>query len=174
MHTNEINTVEQYVEELKKGMGKVYVNEWGLQMAGPKWPKPVVAFNTQVTRDSIKHFVDGIGDLNPIFRDINYAKKTKYGCLISPPTFLYTMGYGQYPDPPGFPPLRNFSNPYAGDKYEWFRPICEGDEIDWKTTFPTDIQIKKPKGEEQRHSCMVNTISVTIMAEYQLQPVILP
>jgi hypothetical protein len=55
------------------------------------------------------------------------------------------MGYGQYPDAPGFPPLRNFSNPYAGDKYEWFRPICEGDEIDWKTTFPTDIQIKQTK-----------------------------
>jgi acyl dehydratase len=48
-------------------------------MAGPKWTKPVVAFDTQVTRDSIKHFVDGIGDLNPIFRDKNYAKKTKYG-----------------------------------------------------------------------------------------------
>jgi hypothetical protein len=125
MRAEEITTVEQYVEELKKGLNKVYINEWGTQMAGPKWPRPVFAFNTQVTRDAIKHFVDGIGDLNPIFRDREYAKKTKYGCLISPPTFLYTIGYGQYPDPPGFPPLKNFNNPYAGDEYEWFRPVCE-------------------------------------------------
>jgi hypothetical protein len=27
MYSAKINTVEQYVEELKKGMGKVYINE---------------------------------------------------------------------------------------------------------------------------------------------------
>lgn len=138
-----INSVDEYVEELKKGIGKVYVNEWGRHMVGPKWPKPVVAFNTQATRDSIKHFVDATGDLNPIFRDREYARKTKYGYLIAPPTFLHSIVYGYYPDPPGFPPLREFGLPlYAGDEYEWFSPLCEGDEFNWKTTFPTEIQVK--------------------------------
>jgi hypothetical protein len=101
--------------------------------------------NTEVTRDSIKHFVDAIGDLNPLFRDREYAKKTKYGCLIAPPTILYTMGYGSYPDPPEYPPPQEFTMLYAGDEYEWYSPISEGDEIDWKTTFPTDIQVKQTK-----------------------------
>ena len=36
MNGSKITTIEEYVEELKKGIGKVYVNEWGRQMAGPK------------------------------------------------------------------------------------------------------------------------------------------
>lgn len=144
MSPSKITTVDQYAEELKKGMGKVYVNEWGLCMGGPKFPKPW-AFNTEVTLDSIRHFVDAIGDLNPLFRDREYAKRTRYGCLVAPPPILYGVAYGHYPDPPGFPPLRDFPNLYGGDEYEWFSPICEGDKIDWKTTYPTDIQVKPTK-----------------------------
>ncbi|MFC1820901.1 MaoC family dehydratase N-terminal domain-containing protein, partial [Thermodesulfobacteriota bacterium] len=91
MATTKITTVEEYVEALQKRPKKVYINEWNACMAGPKFPRPLVAFNTQVTRDSIKHFVDAIGDMNPIFRDRTYAEKTKYGCLIAPPTFLYSI-----------------------------------------------------------------------------------
>jgi hypothetical protein len=141
MCATRISTVEQYVEELKKGMGKVHINEWNAQIGGPKFPRPMVCFNTQVTRDSIKHFVDAIGDLNPLFRDREYAKKTKYGCLIAPPVILYSIAYAHYPEHP----LQEFSPLYAGDDYEWFSPISEGDEIDWKTTFPTDIKTKQTK-----------------------------
>ena len=56
-----------------------------------------------MTRDGIKHFVDGIGDINPLYRDMNYARGSKYGCLIAPPTFLETINYSQHPErfPPG-------------------------------------------------------------------------
>jgi hypothetical protein len=145
MEAKEITTIEQYAEELKKGIGKVYINEWGLQMAGPKWPKPVFGFNKEVTWDSIRHFADAIGDLNPLFRDKEYAQKTKYGCLVGPPTILLTIASANYPDPPGFPPLPEFPELYIDEEYELFSPICEGDEIDWKTTFPTDVQVKHGK-----------------------------
>jgi len=32
-------------------------------------------FNTEATKDAIRHFVDGIGDTNPLWRDEEYAKK---------------------------------------------------------------------------------------------------
>jgi hypothetical protein len=101
----------------------------------------MVCFNTAVSRDSIKHFVDALGDLNPLYRDREYAKKTKYGTLVAPPTIFFTIVYGHYPEfaLPQFPTL------YVGDTYEWFSPIAEGDEIDWRTTFPTDIQVKQTK-----------------------------
>jgi hypothetical protein len=138
-------TIEQYAEELKKGMNKVYVNEWGAHMAGPKWPKPVFGFNKEVTWDSIRHFADSIGDLNPLYREREYAKKTKYNCIVAPPTILLTISSACYPDPPGFPPPANFPELYIDEEYELFSPICEGEEIDWKTTFPIDVQVKKSK-----------------------------
>jgi acyl dehydratase len=138
-------TFKQYVEDLKKGIGKVYYNEWNAQMGGPKFPRPIVDFNTEVTRDSIKHFVDAMGNLNPLYRDREYAKKTKYGCLIAPPVILYTIALAHYPDPPDYPPPPEFPTLYAGDEYEWFSPISEGDEIDWKTTYPTDVKTKQTK-----------------------------
>ena len=143
MNVDQISTIEEYAEELKKVSGKVFVNEWNRHMAGTEWPEPVVAFNTGANKDSIKHFVDGIGDLNPLFRNREYAKKTKYNCIIAPPTYLYSIVYGHYPDPP---PPKSFSIPlYGGDSFECYNPICEGDEIDWKTTFPTRLEIKKNK-----------------------------
>ena len=49
------------------------------------------AFISEVTRDSIRHFAEGIGDTNPLFNDPEYAKKTKYGGLVAPPTLHLAM-----------------------------------------------------------------------------------
>jgi hypothetical protein len=143
MDSKNIITIEEYAEVLKKGIGKVYINEWATHMVGPKWPKPIFAMNKEVTWDGIRHFVDGIGDLNPLYRDREYAAKTRYSCLIAPPSYLATMSSAvNYPDPPGFLPLPDFPLFVVGKEHEWFSPLCEGDEIDWKTTFPTNLQIR--------------------------------
>ena len=47
-------------------------------------------FNDEATVDSIRHFVDGMGDTNPLFRDAAYAGTTKYGDIIAPGAFLLT------------------------------------------------------------------------------------
>ena len=54
--------------------------------------------NRDVTQDGIRIFVDGEGDMNPLFRDPEYANKTKYKCLIAPPNYLYTICYAQRPE----------------------------------------------------------------------------
>ena len=43
--------------------------------------------NEEATRMAILKFADGIGDPNPLWRNEEYAKKTRYGSIITP-TFL--------------------------------------------------------------------------------------
>ncbi|HSW58992.1 MAG TPA: MaoC family dehydratase N-terminal domain-containing protein [Dehalococcoidales bacterium] len=95
-------------------------------------------FNTRVTRDGIRHFVDGIGDINPLYRDVKYCAGSKYRCLIAPPTFLETINYSQHPDnvPSG---LEGF---LSGFEWEYYRPVCEGDEYTARVVYPLDVQLK--------------------------------
>ena len=135
-------TVEQYAEILRKRIGTTFFNEWNVEAFGPKFPRPVVAFNTQVTRDSIRHLVDGRGDINPLFRDHEYARKTKYRCMIAPPTILYSIVSGHHPVP--YNSLEWYSV-YGGDDIEWFCPIVEGDDVDYRTTIPTAVEVRETK-----------------------------
>src|SRR2546430_1230124 len=70
--TKDMN-IEQYAELLQRAVGTTFENEWSPAMLGPHFPKPRVGFNVQVTRDSIRHLADAIGDLNPLYRDTEYA-----------------------------------------------------------------------------------------------------
>jgi acyl dehydratase len=42
----------------------------------------------RVEEGAIQRYADAIGDPNPLFNDIGYAKKSKYGRLICPPGFF--------------------------------------------------------------------------------------
>lgn len=48
-------------------------------------------YNRYVNPDSIRHFVDGIGDPNPLYRDEEYARNTRYKSLVAPPSWLYSV-----------------------------------------------------------------------------------
>ena len=39
----------------------------------------VVYGNREVTKDAVRHFVEGIGDPNPLWVDEEYARKTSWG-----------------------------------------------------------------------------------------------
>jgi acyl dehydratase len=65
-----------------------------------------------------------MGDANPLFVDEEYAKKTKYGNIIAPGTYLYTI---QWTHPgAGGPGIHGW---YVGGDWEWYRPIFVGDEF---------------------------------------------
>ena len=81
--------------------------------------------NEAATRDSIRHFVRGIGDLNPLWTDREYAAGTRWGGIIAPPTFLYSV-YWTSGRTGGLPGVHGF---HAGNDWVWHRPILEGDEI---------------------------------------------
>lgn len=83
-----------------------------------------IFFNSQATKDGIRHFAQGIGDNNPLFIDEDYAKGTKYNNIVAPGAYLYTinwinMGYGG-------PGVHGF---YSGGDWQWYKPICAGDEF---------------------------------------------
>ena len=40
------------------------------------------------TADAIRQFCDAIGDFNPLYRNREYVRNTRYGGLIAPPQFL--------------------------------------------------------------------------------------
>ena len=48
-------------------------------------------FNEEASRSSIRHFCQGIGDTNPLYWDISYAQATKFGTIIAPACFLYSV-----------------------------------------------------------------------------------
>ena len=93
-------------------------------------------FNQFVTYEAIKRYVNGIGDLNPLFRDPEYAKKTRYGALIAPPNWLYSV----FPTwvLQGLPGIQAF---HSGNDWKFYRPIYVYDTITPKCVF-TGFDVK--------------------------------
>ena len=81
-------------------------------------------WNTEVTRDNIRHWAWGIGDENPLWLDEEYAKKTRWGDIMSPPTFVNT--FGEVPMDVGLPGLHGL---WTEDRWELYTPLQIGDRI---------------------------------------------
>ena len=75
--------------------------------------------------DSITIFANGIGDLNPLYRDVEYARWTRFGGLISHPCFPWTHhwpGRSYW----GLPGVHGFG---IGIDCEFFRNVRPGDRV---------------------------------------------
>ena len=90
--------------------------------------------NYVVTQDGARHFTFGYGDDNPLYSDPDYAAKTRWGGLIAPPNFLYTMGEDAAPKPDPETKALLKGDPFAGlgsyqavMEFEWWRPLRDGD-----------------------------------------------
>ena len=82
--------VDEWVERENARAGKVYKPSVG--MYPPVQEGLIVSEmginNKLACADLIRHYVDAIGDINPLWRSEEYAKSTKYGRIIAPPRFL--------------------------------------------------------------------------------------
>ena len=103
----------------------------------------VTQTNETATKDAIRHFVDGIGDPNPLWRDEHYASGTRYRCLIAPPSFLNAIFPALWDkDLPGIPRFD------AGCEWEWFTTIRVNDTFTVTNTFEGMVAKKaEPVGE---------------------------
>ncbi|MEK7681739.1 MAG: MaoC family dehydratase N-terminal domain-containing protein, partial [Chloroflexota bacterium] len=81
-------------------------------------------WNNEATRDSIRHWVEGIGDTNPLYVDEAYAKKTRFGGITAPFSFLLSCeGRSGRVGMPGIHAL------HAGVRFINHKPIRAGDTI---------------------------------------------
>jgi acyl dehydratase len=96
-------------------------------------------FNEEVTAGAIRRFVDGVGDPNPLFRDRAYASKSRYGSLIAPPSFVFSVLAGlQF----GWRGLAGF---HSGSDMEFYRPMYVNDVIRPEETF---LYFEGPKSSQ--------------------------
>ncbi|MFC2006433.1 MaoC family dehydratase, partial [Chloroflexota bacterium] len=96
------------------------LERYKFRMNKPFIPRKVF-FNYEATRDTIRHFAEGIGDTNPLFSDEEYAKKTKYGRITAPASFLYTHQWTMQGGG-----LTGVHGWYVGADWEWYSPIYIG------------------------------------------------
>ena len=46
----------------------------------------------EIERGAIRRFAEAIGDPNPLFNDEQAARRTRFGGMIAPPTFMRSLG----------------------------------------------------------------------------------
>jgi len=79
--------------------------------------------NEEATRLAIKKFADGIGDPNPLWADVEYAGKTRYGTIVAPPSWVWSVFAGtQF----GWRGIGGF---HSATDAEFYKPILLNDKI---------------------------------------------
>lgn len=80
-----------------------------------------------VERGAIRLFAQAIGDPNLLFNDDKQARKTRFGGMIAPPTFVRLLMPRELPrvEIPNLP--KRLLD--AGSEWEFFEPIRPGDRI---------------------------------------------
>ena len=84
------------------------------------------AVTYDVERGAIRKFAEAIGDDNPLYVDEEAARKSRYGGVIAPPTFMRSMSAGRS--------RATVQSPYpaaldGGSEWEYFEPVRPGDRI---------------------------------------------
>jgi len=84
----------------------------------------------EVVAEEIAAFARAIGDLNPLYVDPEAAKKSRFGAVVSPPTFPIRIGAAAG-DPELFLALDlNYASLlHAEQEFEWFRPLKAGEKV---------------------------------------------
>jgi len=115
----------------------------------------------KVEEGAIQRYAQAIGDPNPMFNDVGYARKSKYGRIICPPGFL-----GWPVNPTAYDPLKLAASIImagaplmvldAGVEYEFFETVGAGDIL----TFTAKIAEMTEK-ETKSGKMLVTTIEMT-------------
>lgn len=83
----------------------------------------------EIEKGMISRFAEATEDSNPLWQDIEKAKKTRYKSIIAPPTFLaslrHEMLFHQLLETES--PLKRLLN--GGNELEYFSPVRPGDVI---------------------------------------------
>ncbi|OGO38824.1 MAG: hypothetical protein A2147_04380 [Chloroflexi bacterium RBG_16_57_8] len=109
----------------------------------------------EVEKEPIRRFADAVGDMNPLYWDEEYARKSRHGSIIAPPGFISSLwftgrsvkwGPRERTTESLGPPELMAALARAGYRriidtgidYEFFQPVKAGDAIS-STTVVRDI-----------------------------------
>jgi acyl dehydratase len=119
---------DEGVAQLKSRIGSYFKGEY------------VWTPNYVMTKQAIAHWCDGMGDFNnKLYRDEEYAKKTRYGSIIAPPISLNSIFSITGMRVGGLPGVHSF---HSGWDWLWLKPVKVNEPITW-TYRPVDIVEKK-------------------------------
>ena len=85
-----------------------------------------VSTPTEIEKGAVRRFAEAVGDPNPLWSDEPGARKSRYGGLIAPPTFLRTVRM-ERPQLPFKTPFQRLLD--GGSDWEYFEPVRVGDRI---------------------------------------------
>lgn len=92
--------------------------------------KEIPPFEIPVERGKIREFAQAIDDDNPIYYDPVYARSTRFGGILAPPTFTTTKLFwhreGSTADLPG---LDYRYVVHGEEEFEYLKPIVAGDVL---------------------------------------------
>ena len=115
----------------------------------------------EIEKGMIRRFVLAIDDPNPLWQDEEYARKSRYGGIIAPPTFVLTIGFDE---------LQQVleSIPYGGllhgsTELECYQPVRPGDTI----TVTTKITNIRERQDRKMGKMVFVTLDVTYKNQRQ-------
>lgn len=119
---------------------------------------------SEVPEDSIRHFAIGVvGDTNPLWNDQEYARKTKWGGLIAPPSYLYAVVYPTGMRAGGLAGVHAY---HSGNNWEWYKQVRMGDFI--RGTY----QLKDVTEKQSKFAGRILIVSAEIVYFNQLDEVV--
>ncbi|MBI4200220.1 MAG: MaoC family dehydratase N-terminal domain-containing protein [Chloroflexi bacterium] len=80
----------------------------------------------EVEKGAIRRFAEAIEDPNPLYTDEVAARRSPYGGITAPPTFLRSLAPGPAPSPVRAELGRRLD---GGSEWEYFEPVRPGDRI---------------------------------------------
>lgn len=87
--------------------------------------RPEGPYLQDVTPDTLRNFCNGIGDLNPLYRDTEYGRNSRYATMLAHP--MFPMAYGWIGRTRwGLPGVHGF---YVGNDWELFRNLRPGERV---------------------------------------------
>ena len=96
------------------------------QRIGEKIEDTLEPWCHEATRDAIRHYAHGIGDDNPLWCDPAYARGTKHGDVVAPPSFLFALSRIISGYVGGLPGVHAM---WAGAEFTWHRAIARNTEV---------------------------------------------
>jgi acyl dehydratase len=124
-----MSLLSDYSDELKSHLG----------VRGAAW-------TAEVEKGAVRKFARAIGETNPLYFDEDYAAGTRFGGIITPPTFVAALKAPGLPPLPD-PPVRFTVFLHTDDVIRQFTPIRVGDTI---TSVPelSDVVVKNGRNGE--------------------------